>query len=84
VPKTYEKSMKRYRSKPPLKSSRLRSDDGWDDYNLMEKNITVYETEANWETIGLLGPDGQPIEALVGGMEPIGFLHDFIASEEDE
>jgi hypothetical protein len=77
--------MKRYRSKPPLKASRLRSDDGWiDDFNLMEKSITVYETEAEWQPIGILGPDGQPIECLVGGMEPIGFIHFDNAEDDDD
>lgn len=77
--------MKRYRSKPPLQAKRLRSDDGWnDDWNYMSKDITVFETEAGWEPIGILGPDGQPIEALVGGMEPIGFLHEYFDPEEDD
>jgi len=50
-------------------------DDWWDDYNAMEKNITVYETETTWEKTGLLGPDGEPIEVLVMGLHhPIGFV----------
>jgi hypothetical protein len=76
--------MRKYRSRPPLAAIRPRSDDGWDDYNLMDKSITVYETEGSWEPLGILGPDGEPIEVLVGGMEPIGFLHEFFEAGEDE
>lgn len=48
----------------------------------MAKDITVFESEAAWEPIGILAPDGQPIECLVGGMEPIGFLWQFHEDEE--
>jgi hypothetical protein len=76
--------MKKYRSRP-LKARRLRSDDSWDeDFNLMEKTITVYETEAEWQSIGILDSDGQPIEVFSGGMGPIGFVHFGEPSEEDE
>jgi hypothetical protein len=76
--------MKRYRSKSSLRVVRPQSNDAWvDDWNCMAKDITVFETEAEWQPIGILGPDGNPIEALVGGMEPIGFLHEYFEQEDE-
>jgi len=75
--------MRKYRSRPPLAASRPRSDDGWDDFNMMEKNITVYEQEPAWQQLGILGPDGQPIEYM-DCMEPIGFLWHLHEEGEDD
>lgn len=38
-------------------------------------DITVYDREDQWVKTGLLDADGKPIEYLVPGMEPIGFIH---------
>lgn len=40
----------------------------------MDRSLTVYEPEAQWEATGLLDPDGQPLQAYVG-LDPIGFMH---------
>jgi len=78
--------MRKYRSRPPLQAKRLRSDDAWfEDFNHMEKNITVFEQESGWENTGLLGPDGEPIQCLVMGLHhPIGFVNFEDVEEEDE
>jgi hypothetical protein len=70
---TVETFMKRYRVQPTGRKVRA-DDDGWIEPNLMDRSITVYETDPHWVSIGLLNADGDPIEAWVG-MEPIGFVH---------
>jgi hypothetical protein len=66
--------MRKYRSRPPLQAKRLRSDDGWLDYNAMDKNITVYEADTHWTQIPILHPDTErPIEVYTGP-DPIGFV----------
>lgn len=78
--------MKRYRTQPPLVAQRIRADgDGdfvwFEGLNGMDKTITVHEAEPKWLQLGILGPDGQPIEYL-DAMEPIGFLWQFHEEEE--
>jgi hypothetical protein len=74
---TVEATMRKYRSQP-LTAQRIKAD-GWDEWEGVNRPLsepTVYEIDPadHWQKLGILGPDGRPIE-YYAGPDVLGFLN---------